>query len=101
MKNIKNSKNNKNTTILVTFLFLIVLAGSVFFRIRGIFWGEYMYLHPDERFLIWVGASLDTVDSIGSYFNTHISSLNPHNRGHGFFVYGDFPVILTTIQTYL
>ncbi|HSQ45659.1 MAG TPA: glycosyltransferase family 39 protein, partial [Lutibacter sp.] len=99
MSKFDHTKNKKITTILVTILFLIVLAGSVFFRIRGIFWGEYMFLHPDERFLIWVGASLDSVDSIGSYFNTHISSLNPHNRGHGFFVYGDFPVILTRYIT--
>lgn len=99
MNNIENSKNKKILTLLVPILFLVVLVGSVFFRVRGIFWGEYMFLHPDERFLIWVGASLDTVDSIGSYFNTHISSLNPHNRGHGFFVYGDFPVILTRYVT--
>jgi YYY domain-containing protein len=95
MNNTENSKKRIIITILVTILFLVILAGSVFFRIRGIFWGEYMFLHPDERFLLQVGVNLDSVDSIGSYFNTHISSLNPHNRGHGFFVYGDFPIILT------
>ncbi len=95
----QNSMKKKITTIIVSILFLAFLAVSIFFRIRGLFWGEYLYLHPDERFLIQVGSNIASVDSIGSYFNTHFSSLNPHNRGHGFFVYGDFPIILTRYIT--
>jgi 4-amino-4-deoxy-L-arabinose transferase-like glycosyltransferase len=91
----QNSMKKKITGIIVSILFIAIIAVSIFFRIRGLFWGEYMYLHPDERFLIQVGANIESVDSIGSYFNTHFSSLNPHNRGYGFFVYGDFPIILT------
>ncbi len=81
--------------IIVALLLIIIISISLFFRIRGLFWGEYQYLHPDERFLVWVTSNLQSVDKISDYFNTHSSSLNPHNRGHGFFVYGDFPIILT------
>ncbi len=90
---------NKSLTILqksiVLILFIIILGASVFLRVRGLFWGEYQFLHPDERFLVWVGSSINSVDKLADYFNTHISSLNPNNRGHTFFVYGDFPIILT------
>ena len=92
-----NNKSKRYTlaTFIVPILFLIILIVGVYFRFRGLFWGEYLYLHPDERFLIWVTSSIESVKNIGEYFNTHLSSLNPHNRGHGFFVYGDFPVIFT------
>ncbi|PKN85658.1 MAG: hypothetical protein CVU46_10355 [Chloroflexi bacterium HGW-Chloroflexi-8] len=78
-----------------TSILILILAASLYFRITGLFWGDYQYLHPDERFLIWVTADISSVDSMGDYFNTELSSLNPHNRGHGFYVYGDFPVIFT------
>ncbi len=81
------------------FLLVVVLASSIYFRVSGLFWGDYQYLHPDERFLIWVTNDISPVDKIGDYFNTADSSLNPHNRGHSFYVYGDFPVILTRYVT--
>lgn len=34
-------------------------------------------------------------DGIGDYFDTRCSPLNPHNAGHGFYVYGTFPLFLT------
>lgn len=75
-------------------LLLVLLLGA-YFRFTGLFWGEYEYPHPDERFLVWVVADIAPVDSVGDYFDTARSSLNPANRGHAFYVYGDFPVILT------
>ena len=38
---------------------------------------------PDE--VRWLG--------LGDYLNTSTSPLNPQNRGYGFFVYGDFPIV--------
>jgi YYY domain-containing protein len=76
-------------------LFVLILGGSLYFRVVGLFWGDYQYLHPDERFLVWVTADISSVDHVTDYFNTAISSLNPNNRGHSFYVYGDFPVIFT------
>ena len=31
---------------------------------------------------------------VGGYFDTRCSPLNPHNAGHGYFVYGTFPLFL-------
>ncbi|HSM24541.1 MAG TPA: glycosyltransferase family 39 protein, partial [Anaerolineaceae bacterium] len=99
MNNNDDMKLSKYKIILIIILFLVILSTSIFFRFRGLFWGEYLYLHPDERFLVWVGSNIESVKSLGEYFNTHVSSLNPHNRGHGFFVYGDFPIIFTRYIT--
>lgn len=77
-------------------LVLLVLLTGLFFRTAGLYWGEYQYLHPDERFLIWVGADMYPVP-ISEYFNTETSTLNPHNVGHGYYVYGTLPVITTRL----
>ena len=74
-------------------LVLILLVGA-FFRFSGIDWGEYSFMHPDERFLLMVGSSIEPVDSLSEYFDTANSSLNPHNRGYGYYVYGTLPLFL-------
>ncbi len=87
------SKRTRNLLI-VGILLTIILLAAAFLRFRGLSWGEYQYLHPDERFLIWVGSDISPVNSLGEYWDTENSSLNPHNRGHGFFVYGTLPLYL-------
>jgi YYY domain-containing protein len=76
-------------------LLVYVLLIGAYFRLVGIEWGEYQYLHPDERFLVWVGSDIAPVDSPSDYFDTPNSTLNPHNRGHGFYVYGTLPMFIT------
>lgn len=76
-------------------LMVVVLLAAVFFRFSGLLWGENSYLHPDERFLVWVAADISSVQNLDEYFDTPNSSLNPHNRGHGFYVYGTLPMFLT------
>ncbi len=80
--------------MIVGFLLTIILLLAAFLRYRGLFWGEYQYLHPDERFMVWVGTDISPVDSLADYWDTANSSLNPHNRGHGFYVYGTLPMYL-------
>jgi len=75
-------------------LVAILLLGAAY-RFMGLDWGESTHLHPDERFLTMVTTSLDWPKNVAGYFNTATSPLNPHNRGHGFYVYGTFPVFLT------
>ncbi len=75
------------------FLILVILIGG-YFRFVGIKWDESQHLHPDERFLTMVETDISPVNSFAEYFNTESSSLNPHNRGHGFYVYGDLPIIV-------
>ena len=88
------SKRTRNIIIFGILLTVILIAAS-FLRFRGLSWGEYQYLHPDERFLIWVGSDISPVNSLAEYWDTANSSLNPHNRGHGFYVYGTLPMYLT------
>ena len=75
-------------------LFVLVLVAAAAFRFSGIGWGGDQQLHPDERFLIQVESSIHSVESIGHYFDTANSSLNPNNRGSGFFVYGTLPIFM-------
>ncbi len=102
-------------------LLLYILVIGAIFRFIGIDWGDYQYLHPDERFLVWVGTDImpigtpqevlgtppNTIDdtwrvgsypdcqSWGGYFDASCSPLNPNNGGHGFYVYGTLPMFVT------
>ncbi len=76
-------------------LFIYIIAIGAYFRFTGIKWGEEQNLHPDERFLIWVGADISPVNSLAEYFDTAKSTLNPHNVGHGFYVYGTLFMFVT------
>jgi YYY domain-containing protein len=75
-------------------LILILMAGG-YLRYVGISWDENQHLHPDERFLTDTESLLMPVHSIAEYFNTDQSTLNPHNVGKSFYVYGDFPIVFT------
>jgi YYY domain-containing protein len=105
-------------------LLLYVLFIGGLFRYMGITWGDWQYLHPDERFLVWVGADIQPIgtppEALGSlpnstdipyraafgddypdckawggYFDASCSPLNPNNRGHSFYVYGTLPMFVT------
>ncbi len=88
----QNSQTSVKLSRLLDGLLILILLLAAFFRFTGIFWGEYQYLHPDERFLIWVGTDISPVQSLSEYFDAANSSLNPNNRGHGFYVYGTLPM---------
>jgi YYY domain-containing protein len=74
-------------------LILVLILGAVL-RFSGLNWDEDTHLHPDERFLTMVESDIQFPDSLGEYFNTASSPLNPRNAGHGFFVYGTLPIFL-------
>ena len=98
-------------------LFVLVLLLAGYLRLGGIEWGEGYHQHPDELFLMGVLDSLraqtcaepaDTfVDACApenrrwmtplEYFDSAKSTLNPYNRGYGFFVYGNLPMTLTRV----
>jgi YYY domain-containing protein len=79
----------------------LILAGILILaavtRFVGIGWDQQTHLHPDERFLTTVEASLQIPSSIAEYFDTANSTFNPHNTGHGFFVYGTLPIFLVRL----
>ena len=94
MSNNPHRSKKIQLNIVSAVLLVIIIASGAYFRFSGLTWGEYQYLHPDERFLIWVGTDISPVNSLAEYFDTANSSLNPHNRGHGFYVYGTLPMFL-------
>ncbi len=80
--------------LLIALLLLLVMVSGAYFRFVGLNWDDFTHLHPDERFLTQVVTSIAPVSSIGEYFNTAESSLNPNNRGAGFYVYGTLPLFI-------
>ncbi len=112
------------TPLIYDVLLVFILFIGAFFRFIGIQWGDYQYLHPDERFLISVGADMQLISAPpealgtppntvnnpwrvsptytypdckdwGGYFDASCSPLNPNNRGHSFYVYGTLPMFVT------
>ena len=94
-------------------LLIAVLVVAAILRLTGADWGELQHQHPDELFLSGVVGNLrahECIDpavaiddcppeqqkwiGIGDYFNTKTSTLNPHNRGYAFFVYGTLPLLI-------
>jgi YYY domain-containing protein len=97
-------------------LLITVLAVAAYLRLSGVDWGEGQHQHPDELFLTGVtenlrahacmdeGVSIDICPpdrqrwmTLGEYFDTAASTLNPRNRGAGFYVYGNLPVTLIRV----
>ncbi len=75
-------------------LLLVILIAGAYFRFSGLNWDQNQHLHPDERFLTMVASSIEPVKSFGEYFDTANSTLNPNNRGYGFYVYGTLPLFI-------
>ncbi len=75
----------------------LVIAFGAFLRFTGLNWDAGTHLHPDERFLTIVELSLRLPQSLGEYFNTAVSPLNPANSGNTFFVYGTLPIFLVRV----
>jgi YYY domain-containing protein len=75
---------------------LILLLGGAL-RFTGLNWDEYQHLHPDERFMTMVETGIQMPSSIGEYFDSGNSPLNPYNRNFGTFVYGTYPLFLVKL----
>lgn len=75
-------------------LFLTIIALGAFLRFTGLNWDQNQHLHPDERFLTMVAGAIRWPQTLGQYFDTNNSPLNPQNNNFDFFVYGTFPLFL-------
>ena len=73
---------------------LLILLAAGWLRLSGVNWDQGTHLHPDERFLTMVATDIRWPLSIGEYFDTARSPLNPANVGRPFFVYGTLPLFL-------
>lgn len=79
---------------------LVVLLGAGL-RFHGLDWdtpegtGTPLQMHPDERYMSMVSDRIDWPSSVGGYFDTANSPLNPYNAPNTpSFVYGTFPLFL-------
>ncbi|GAB4275626.1 MAG: hypothetical protein Kow0080_25210 [Candidatus Promineifilaceae bacterium] len=80
---------------IATLLIIPILLIGAYFRFTGLDWDGNHHLHPDERFLTIVTATIQTVSDPFTYLRTSESPLNPYNQGQGFYVYGNFPMTAT------
>src|SRR5512136_1426063 len=79
---------------ILAFVFLLAIVAAFYFRFIGLNWDAGQHLHPDERFLTMVETGIAPVKSLGEFFDSAKSSLNPVNRNYGFFVYGTLPIFI-------
>ena len=79
----------------VFLLFILVLG--LFLRLYGNNWDQGFHLHPDERFLTMVGNDISLPSTFSQYLDPIHSSFNPVNKGHTFYVYGTFPLLVNKI----
>src|ERR1043166_10178397 len=81
--------------LLVLALILLVAAAFRFNALET--WDGNSHQHPDERFMTIVASAVSMPASIGDYFNTPRSSLNPYANGQSNYAYGQLPLTLTRI----
>lgn len=73
---------------------LLILAVAACFRLYSVDWDANTHQHPDERFLTIVGTQLHMPSSLGEYFSTQTSPINPYAQGINQMAYGQLPVTL-------
>jgi len=81
--------------------FVAVLIVAAVLRFTGQNWDQSHYVHPDERFITMVATGIEWPGSVGEYFDSQTSPLNPYNvkdaDGNNVFptfIYGTFPLFL-------
>lgn len=78
-------------------LLLAILLLGAFLRFYNIDWDQGQHLHPDERFLTMVATAMIVPQTFENYLNPQLSTMNPANIGHPFYVYGTLPVVITKL----
>ncbi|MDO9300167.1 MAG: DUF2298 domain-containing protein, partial [Anaerolineales bacterium] len=82
-------KKNWKVSVILALIFFI----GAYFRFTGLNWDEGQHQHPDERYISMVVGQIQNVKSVGEYFNTWESPLNPLRFGS--YTYGMFPLFFT------
>jgi hypothetical protein len=91
----------------------VTLILSFILRLTGIDWDGFYHLHPDERYIVWVGTTIEFPDNWSTAFDPDRSTFNPFawppNATSGgikvprgeprSFAYGHWPLYLGVVST--
>ncbi len=96
MDSLKPSKRESRAQGPILFLALLaIVALGAALRFYNVNWDQGTYhIHPDERHTAMVVTAIQWPQSLGEYFDTSSSPLNPRNANTVFF-YGTLPLFLT------
>ena len=64
-------------TIVVNLGLAVVLLLSLYLRLDGIDWDGLYHLHPDERYIVWVGTTVEWPADWRNALDPELSSFNP------------------------
>ncbi len=93
----------------------VTLVATMGLRLFGIDWDEVQHLHPDERYIVWVGTTIEFPTAWGTAFDPKQSTFNPfywppEARSAGIkveqgeprsFAYGHWPLYLGVAAAHL
>ena len=75
----------------------LLVAGALL-RLTNLNWDKFTHIHPDERFLTMVTSAMQLPElSLGEFFDSTKSQMNPYNIGYDFFVYGTLPLFIVRV----
>ena len=74
----------------------LIVIGALL-RLTNLNWDQFTHIHPDERFLTMVTSAMKLPDSLGQFFDSSQSPMNPYNIGYDFFVYGTLPLFIVRV----
>jgi YYY domain-containing protein len=78
-------------------LLVVILVAGAYLRLSHVNWDQGTHIHPDERFLTMVEDALQLPQSLGQFFDSTTSPMNPYNSNFGFFVYGTLPIFIVRV----
>lgn len=85
------------TPVAGRWLLALILVAAAYLRLTHVNWDQGWHIHPDERFLTMVLSGMHLPQSLGQFFDSTQSPMNPSNAGYGFFVYGTLPLFIVRI----
>ena len=92
---VKATRRGRAFLLLIALLLILLIGGA--FRFTNINWDKGTYhIHPDERYTTMVVTAIRWPSSLGEYFDTSRSPLNPRNNDYVYF-YGTLPLFLTKL----
>lgn len=78
-------------------ILVALLVVAALLRLTNLNWDQFAHIHPDERHLTMVTSAMRLPISLGQFFDSSQSPMNPYNIGYDFFVYGTLPLFIVRV----